>query len=114
MLAAIMREDSEFAWHAGEALGALLRQLSAAEDDFGFEASLDSGILTVAFQTTPARIRLVPHPATEQIWVTSGSRKHKLDWDVVENAFILETTGQTLQEVLEEMISRVVGDDVSL
>jgi frataxin-like iron-binding protein CyaY len=114
MLAGVMTESSHFKRDADEALTTLLRRLSATGDDFGFEASLESGGLTIEFDEQPAQIVVTPHAATEQIWLTSGPKKCKLNWDVVENAFILEATGQTLQEVLEETISRLVGDDVSL
>jgi len=109
-----MTESSHFKRDADEALTTLLRRLSATGDDFGFEASIEPGGLTIEFDEQPAQIVVAPHTATEQIWLTSGPKKCKLNWDVVENAFVLEATGQTLQEVLEETISRLVGDDVSL
>ena len=109
-----MKESAQFSRHADVTLTALLGMVSAAGDDFGFEASIESGILTIEFEAQPAEIHLIPHPATEQIWLTSGAKKCKLDWDIVENAFVLESTGQTLQEVLEETISQLVGEDVNL
>jgi frataxin-like iron-binding protein CyaY len=114
VLAALMKENSHFQRHAGEALAHLLRRLSAAGDDFGFEASLESGTLTVEFEAKAEQIHVIPNAATEQIWIKSGQQKYKLGWDVVENAFVLEATGQTLQEVLEQTIGRLVADDVSL
>ena len=49
----------------------------------------------------------------QQVWVASGSATERLVWDVVENAFVLEETGQTLQELLGEAVSERVGEDVS-
>jgi frataxin-like iron-binding protein CyaY len=109
-----MKENSDFKRHAEEALTGLHRRLAAAGDDFGFEASLDSGILTIDFESKAEPVHVVPNAASGQIWVKCGTQKQKLGWDIVENAFILELTGQTLQEVLEETIGRLVGDDVNL
>ncbi len=109
-----MKEHSHFATNAEETLNSLVRRLSTAGDDFGFEASLDPGVLTIEFEEQDTSIVVTEHPATEQLWFTSSAKKCKLDWDIVENAFVLEPTGQTLQELLEETISRLVGDDVSL
>lgn len=109
-----MRNDSKFRQRAGEALNVLYRKLSSASDDFGFAVEYGSGILTISPGGGRAPIVVSPQPASQQIRITTGARQYKLGWDVVENAFTLDATGQTLQEVLEEAVSQLVGDDVSL
>ena len=109
----VMKEKPDYARHADETLNSLVRRLSAAGDDFGFQVSLDSGVLTIEFEGQETPIVVTDHPGAGQLWLTFGAKKYKLDWDVVENAFVLEATDQTVQELLEETISRLVGDDVS-
>ncbi len=98
---------------AAEALDALKRKLASAGDDFGFDAELDSGTLTIHFEHRQAPVIVSTQPAGH-IRVSAGATQYKLGWDVVENAYTLDATGQTLQELIEETVSRLVGDDVSL
>ena len=114
ILAAAMKDDSQFRHRAEEAVHGLYQRLSSASDDFGFEVALDSGVLTIRFGGERAPVVVSPQPAVQQIRITAGSRQYKLGWDIVENAFTLDATGQTLQDLIEETISQFVGDDVSL
>ena len=114
MLAVIMKDDAEFRKQAGRAVGVLHRALSTAADDFGFDADLDSGVLTVDFGKPNSRIIVSLHMAAHQVWLSAATTVHKLRWDVVENDFILDKTDQTLKELLEQTISRQVGEEVSL
>lgn len=109
-----MKNDAEFSKLAEHAVGVLYRSLATAADDFGFEADLDSGVLTVDFGEPKSRIVIRPHAATHQVWLSAARSVYKLSWDVVENDFVLEKTDETLRELLEQAISRQVGEDVSL
>ena len=109
-----MKDDAEFRKQAGRAVEVLHRALSTASDDFGFEADLDSGVLTVDFGNPKNRITIRPHLASHQIWLSTATSVHKLRWDVVEHDFILDKTEETLKELLEQAISRQVDEDVSL
>jgi frataxin-like iron-binding protein CyaY len=114
LLKAKMNDDAEFQRRAGDALKSLLRVLAPAADDFGFRASLSGEALTVDFGPAHPAVVVAPHPAARQIWITGGPKTRKLAWDVVDNAFVLEATGQDLQQVVEEVISLRVGEDVTL
>jgi iron donor protein CyaY len=109
-----MKDDAEFRKQAGRAVDVLYHALSTAADDFGFEAELDSGVLTVDFGNPKRRITISPHLASHQIWLSAATSVYKLRWDVVEHDFILDKTEETLKELLEQAISRQVGEDVSL
>ena len=109
-----MKDDAEFRKQAGRVLGLLHRALASAADDFGFEAELDSGVLTVDFGKPDSRIMVRPNMATHQVWLSAATTVYKLRWDVVENDFIVDKTDETLKELLAEVISRQVGEDVSL
>jgi len=109
-----MKTDADFRQHAEEALHSLRRLLAPVGDDFGFEVSVEAGALELEFDSPLSPITVSFHPAQRQAWLVSGGKTHRLTWDIVENSFQLEATGQTLQEVLEEAISERVGEDVSL
>jgi frataxin-like iron-binding protein CyaY len=109
-----MKIGPEFGRRADEALHTLYRKLSSVEDDFGFDLAFDSGTLRIELDGGRAPVVVSAQPAAGHIRVSAGANQYRLGWDVVENAFILETTGQTLQELIEETVSELVGDDVSL
>jgi len=109
-----MNDESKFGHKAVEVLHNLNRALSPAADDYGFEADYDSGVLTITFHKPEGKIIVAPHPATRQLWLSGDKQSFKLGWDIVEGAFTFDPTGQTVKELLEEAISRRVGDDVSL
>ena len=83
-------------------------------DDFGFDVEFDSGVLTVDFGKPDSRIMVRPNMATHQVWLSAATTVYKLRWDVVENDFIVDKSDETLKELLAEVISRQVGEDVSL
>jgi iron donor protein CyaY len=114
ILALTMKDAAEFRKHSEDALHTLYRSAATTGDDFGFEADFDSGVLTIDFGKPNSRIVVSPHPATHQIWLSAAQQVQKLRWDVVENAFVLDLTGETLKELLEQAISRQVGEYVSL
>jgi iron donor protein CyaY len=114
ILALTMKDAAEFRKHSEDALHVLYRSAATAGDDFGFEAEFDSGVLSIDFGKPNSRLVVSPHLATHQIWISAARQLQKLRWDVVENTFVLDATGETLKDLLEQAISRQVGEDVSL
>ncbi len=109
-----MKDDGEFRRNGEEVLCSLRRLLSQAGDDYGFEVSVEPGALEVRFPPPRPRITATLRQGQRQVWLVSGNGTQKLVWDVVANSFVLEATGQTLQELIEKAISEQVGEDVSL
>ncbi len=109
-----MKNDREFRRHAGEAVPALFRRLTAASDDYAFDAAMADGSIIVTFDRPPGKLVISPQSAGDQVWVSTGRKSYKLDWDAVEDAFVLEETSQTLKELVEQVLSDRLGDDVSL
>lgn len=105
-------EEHEFRKHAEEALGQLRRELILASDDYDFGIDMAGGSLTIEFSRPAGKFVVSPHAAARQIWVAANSRSYKLDWDYVENAFMLR--GQTLKEILEEALAKHLGEEVTL
>ena len=107
-------DEQEFKRRADETLQALYKRLAAASDDGGFEADFNAGALAVEFEDPPAKFVISPNAPVSQIWVSAHSKSYKLDWDGVQNTFILASTGQSLTELIQEAITKQLGEEVSL
>jgi CyaY protein len=107
-------DEQDFKKRADEALAALNRALIAAGDDYGFEVDFNAGALGIEFEDPPAKFVISPNTPVRQIWVSALSKSYKLDWDVVENAFIHVESGDTLKQLVEKVISKQFGDEVIL
>ena len=107
-------DDQEFRTRADQALQDLYRRLAAASDEYQFEADFNSGALAIEFEKPPAKFVISPNAPVRQIWVSALSKSFKLDWDSVENAFILTSSDQTLAELVADAISQHLGEEVSL
>jgi len=107
-------DDISFQRHADEALASLNRKLATTGDEFGFEADLNDGALKIEFEDPPAKFVISPNRPVHQIWVSALTKSFKLDWDEARSAFSLSTTGQTLNELIGEVVSTQIGEKVEL
>ena len=107
-----MSDDSEFKKHTAEALKNIQSDLVLAGDDYGFQSSLQGGTITISFGRSPAKFTVTSDGSALKVAI--GSRTYKLDWDIVENAFVLTESQQTLKELLEQAISKQLKQDVQL
>jgi iron donor protein CyaY len=109
-----MIDEQKFKTLADDALGSLNRDLIAASDDYGFEVDFNAGALGVEFEDPPAKFVISPNSPVRQIWVSANSKSYKLDWDVVENAFVHVESGDSLKTLLEKAISKQMGEEINL
>ena len=109
-----MMDEQEFKTRSDEALSLLYRKLASASDDYAFEADFNSGALAIEFEEPPGKFVVSPNSPVRQIWVSAHSKSYKLDWDLVQNTFVLTSTGQTLADLIEEAIGRQLGEEVNL
>lgn len=107
-------DDQEFKNRAEESLQALYRKLAAASDNADFEADFNGGALAIEFEDPPAKFVISPNSPVHQIWVSAHSKSYKLGWDGCKSAFVLESTGQTLTELIQDAIAKQLGEEVSL
>jgi iron donor protein CyaY len=107
-------DDQEFKKLADDSLHALYKRLAAASDDAEFEVDFNSGALAIEFERPPGKFVVSPNAPVRQIWVSAHSKSYKLDWDAVENSFVLPGTSQTLTELIQEAITKQLGEEVSL
>ncbi len=107
-------DDQEFKNRVDQSLQALYRRLSVASDDAEFEADFNSGALTIEFEDPPAKFVVSPNAPVHQIWVSAHSKSYKLDWDASANDFVLPASGQTLTTLIQDAITKQLGEEVSL
>ena len=110
----IAMDDQEFRTRADAALHDLYRRLATASDEYEFEADFNAGALAIEFEKPPGKFVVSPNSPVRQIWVSALSKSFKLDWDSVENAFVLTSSDQTLPELMADVIGRHLGEEVSL
>ena len=109
-----MMDEQEFKMRADHALTTLHRALAAASDDYGFDTDFNAGALTVEFEDPPGKFVISPNTPVRQIWVSAHAKSYKLDWDVVQNAFVRGESGETLKDLIEGAISKQLGEEVTL
>jgi len=109
-----MMDEQDFKKKADDALTALHRALIGAADDYGFDVDFNAGALGVEFEDPPAKFVVSPNTPVRQIWVSAHAKSYKLDWDIVEAAFVHTESGDTLKQVLEKAISKQLKEDVNL
>jgi CyaY protein len=107
-------DDQDFKRLADQSLQALYRRLTAASDDAEFEADFNAGALTIEFENPPGKFVISPNAPVSQIWVSAHSKSYKLDWDSVQNTFVLVSTGETLTELIQDAITKQLGEEVAL
>ena len=107
-------DEQEFKNHAEQALDDLYRRLSAAAEEYDFEADFNAGALAIEFETPPGKFVVSPNAPVSQIWVSAHSKSFKLDWDAPRAAFVLGGTGQTLAELIGDAVGKQLGQEVSL
>ena len=107
-------DEQEFKKRADESLNALYKKLAAASDDAEFEVDFNAGALAIEFEDPPAKFIISPNSPVQQIWVSAHSKSYKLDWDSVESTFVLPGSGQNLTELIQDAITKQLGEEVSL
>lgn len=108
-----MMDEQEFQLRADEALQNLYKALGKASDEHDFEADF-GGTLTVEFEEPPGKFVVSPNSPVRQIWVSAHSRSFKLDWDGGRGEFVLGDTGQSLKALMQDAISKQLGEPVTL
>ncbi len=107
-------DEQLFKTKADDALTALNRALISLSEDCAFDVDFNAGALSVEFEDPPGKFVISPNAPVRQIWVSAHSRSYKLDWDIVESAFVLTINGQTLKELIQQEIGKQLGEEVDL
>jgi iron donor protein CyaY len=107
-------DEQDFKREAERSLNSLYKRLSAAGDDANFEADFNAGALAIEFEDPPGKFVISPNTPVRQIWVSAHSKSYKLDWDPARSAFVLPDTGQSLIDLIQDAISKQLGEEVAL
>ena len=107
-----MSEDQNFKKKADAALALLSRELAGAADDYGFKSTFSGGNIYV--ECGSGKMSISPTPDTEQIMLQAPGRAYKLDWDVVEASFMHSDSGQSLRALVEQTLTKLLRQEVSL
>jgi CyaY protein len=107
-------DEQEFKNRSEEALQGLYKKLAKASDEYDFEPDFNSGALSVEFEEPKAKFVVSPNAPVRQIWVSAHSKSFKLDWNAERKAFVLPDTGQNLQEMMSDAISKLLNEPVTL
>jgi CyaY protein len=108
-----MLDPQEFQLKSDEALRKLYKALAKASDEHGFDTDL-GGALTIEFEDPPAKFVVSPNAPVAQVWVSAQMKSYKLDWDPARAEFVLPESGQSLQTLVQEAVSRQLGEEVQL
>lgn len=102
-----MLDELEFRGLADSALESLKQHLIAKEEeeDAGFEAEEQNGVLNVLFDEPPGKFVITPNTPVRQIWISARATSFKLDWDPVRKEFVLPRSGEALLPLIDRLIA---------
>jgi len=100
-----MQDEQEFRRSAEAALDALKRHLIDREEEGGFEAEEQNGVLNVLFEEPPAKFVITPNTPVRQIWISALSTSFKLDWEPELEEFVLPKSGEMLIALVDRLIA---------
>jgi len=106
--------DSEFQLRCDEAMSDLNKALLQAADNWEFEPDFQAGALKIEFEDPPEKYVVSPNSPVHQIWVSARVKSYKLDWDGARGVFVLAASGQSLKELIADLIGQRVGESVAL
>ena len=106
--------DSNFQLRCDAALADLNKALLRAAEVHEFEPDFQAGALTVEFEDPPEKFVISPQSATSQVWVSARVKSYKLDWVDERKSFVLPASGQTLKELLADLLEQRIGEAIAL
>jgi CyaY protein len=110
-----MMDEHEFRRRFDAALEELRRRLVPLADEHGFDVEGESGKLEILFEE-PEEVKFVISPNTpvREIWISALATSFKLGWSDSAGAFVLEKTGENLNQIMSRVISQQLGTKVAV
>ncbi len=105
-----MIDEATFRREADHALESLKKSLIDAEEEGGFEAEENNGVLNILFEDRPGKFVLTPQTPVRQLWISAQSTSFKLDWSAEQSAFLLAKTGESLKTLVERLLREFLED----
>ena len=93
--------------------------LNSSEQELGdesdFEVEGGGEKLDLVFEEPEgARFIISPNTPVRQIWISALSTSFKLGWSDEANDFVLEKTGETLNQVMSRILTQQLGAPVEV
>lgn len=110
-----MMDEQEFQKRCDAAFESLRRRLMEIGDEHDFQVEGGSGKLEVEFEDEDeTRFVISPNTPVRQVWISALATSFKLVWSDTVNAFVLEKTGETLNQVMSRILTQQLGASVSV
>lgn len=110
-----MMDEREFEKKYTEAFERLRKKLAELGDAHDFEVEGGSGKLEILFDDEDeTRFVISPNSPVRQIWISALTTSFKLAWSEAANAFVLDKTGETLDQVMGRILTEQLGTPVSV
>jgi len=106
-----MIDEATFRRESDRALESLKQSLIEAEEDGGFEAEDNNGVLNVLFEDKTSKFVFTPNTPVRQIWISAQSTSFKLDWSEAASAFVLPKTGEELKSLTQRLLREHLSDE---
>ena len=105
-----MIDEATFRREADRALDSLKQSLIEAEEEGGFEAEENNGVLNILFEDRPGKFVLTPQTPVRQLWISAQSTSFKLDWSPEGSVFLLAKTGESLKVLIERLLREFLSN----
>lgn len=110
-----MMDEQDFQRKCDAVFESLRKRLLELEDEHEFQVEGGSGKLEVEFDDDDeTRFVISPNSPVRQIWISALTTSFKLSWSEQAQAFVLDKTGETLNQVMSRILTQQLGATVSL
>jgi len=107
--------EQEFQKKCDAAFETLRKRLLEVGDQHDFEVEGGSGKLEIEFEDEDeTRFVISPNTPVRQIWISALTTSFKLGWSESAHAFVLEKTGETLNQVMSRILTEKLGVTVEV
>ncbi len=108
-------DEREFRTKCDTALETLRRRLLELGDEHDFEVEGQGEKLEILFEEPEeARFVISPNTPVRQIWISALATSFKLGWSEPASAFVLDKTGENLNQVMGRILSQQLGSTVTV
>ena len=110
-----MIDEQDFQKKCDAAFENLRKRLLDLEGEHDFEVEGGSGKLEIEFADEDGtRFVISPNTPVRQIWISALTTSFKLGWSDAAQAFVLDKTGETLNQVMSRILTEKLGTPVEV
>jgi len=108
-------DEHDFRSKSEAALESLRRRLLELADEYGFEVEGEGGKLELLFEEPEeAKFVISPNTPARQIWISALATSFKLSLSDGAGVFVLEKTGEKLNQVMGRILTEQLGTAVAV